>query len=201
MLDLVSAGQRVGVLDGIVPIADSSRITIKALAAGGRFVLRLSPGFLPGIARLAGMDLTMPVNRSFQSGGRIAARLGPDEWMLIVSDADLAVVSSEASAQLSGVHHALVDISHRNIAIEVSGTAAADVLNVGCPLDLTSDRFAPGHASRTLLGKAEVVVMRLSDSIDADHNPMPRYRIECWRSFGRYLHGVLAEAAREHQTR
>jgi sarcosine oxidase, subunit gamma len=198
MLDLVSTAQRVGVLDRIAPISNGLRITIRPLAAEGRLVLRLAPDIAASIKRLAGMDLTMPINRSSQGEGRIAARLGPDEWLLLVSEANAAAVLGEASAQLSGAHHALVDISHRNIAIEVAGTAAADVLNTGCPLDLTGDHFAPGQATRTLLGKAEVVVMRLSDTIDAAHAPTPRYRIECWRSFGRYLQCFLAEAAQEY---
>jgi sarcosine oxidase subunit gamma len=71
----------------------------------------------------------------------------------------------------------------------VSGRHAAEVLNSGCPLDLAEAAFPAGTATRTLLGKAEIVLMRLDDG--------PTYRVECWRSFAQYVHGFLLEAARE----
>ena len=59
----------------------------------------------------------------------------------------------------------------------------ADVLNAGCPLDLADARLSDRHRHAHLLGKAEIVLMRLDDA--------PTYRVECWRSFAAYVHGFL----------
>ena len=82
--------------------------------------------------------------------------------------------------------HSAVDVSHRNCAILVTGRAAVDVLNAGCPLDLSLAAFPVGAATRTVLGKIEIVLMRTGE--DA-------FRVECWRSFADYAFTYLADAA------
>ena len=64
------------------------------------------------------------------------------------------------SAALGTVHHAVVVVSDRMTGIGVAGRRARDVLAAGCPLDLHPAVFAPGTATRTLLGKAAVVLRR-----------------------------------------
>ncbi len=86
-------------------------------------------------------------------------------------------------------NHALIDIGHRSAGFEISGARAADALNAGCPLDLSARAFPTGTATRTLLGKAEIVLLRTDDA--------PAYRLECARSFARYVDAFLADAARE----
>jgi sarcosine oxidase subunit gamma len=88
-----------------------------------------------------------------------------------------------------GLHHSLVDVSHRHVAFGVAGAKAADVLNSGCPLDLTPPAFQVGAATRTLLGKAEVILAKTDD--------LPTFEVECGRSFAAYGHDFLLEAARE----
>ncbi len=198
MLDIRPAVRRIGVLEAFEPFSAGTQISIRALPAAARFALRLSPEIASSIRQLAGMDITRSINRASFSDDRIAARLGPDEWILIAPEPHHVAVLSQASAQLSPYHHALVDISHRNIAIEVSGGAVVDVINAGCPLDLNDDQFAPGHSTRTLLGKTEIILMRLSDTKLADDSSSARYRIECWRSFGPYLQHFLVGAAQEY---
>ncbi|TIM60713.1 MAG: sarcosine oxidase subunit gamma, partial [Mesorhizobium sp.] len=71
-------------------------------------------------------------------------------------------------------------------AISVIGPAAAATINSGCPQDLSLDVFPVGAASRTILGKAEIVLLRTAT--DA-------FRVECWRSFSDYVFTFLSEAA------
>jgi sarcosine oxidase subunit gamma len=70
----------------------------------------------------------------------------------------------------------------------VSGEDAADVLNAGCPQDLSLAAFPVGAVSRTLFGKAEVVIFRVTEDT---------FRLECWRSFAEYVGGLLGEAVSE----
>lgn len=115
------------------------------------------------------------------------ARLGPDEWLVLGPEG--RALEAHWSDALAGQAHSLVDISHRQVAIEVAGLRARDVLNGGCPLDLSDEAFPPGAATRTLLGKAEIVLIRADAALS--------YRVECWRSFAPYVYGLLSEVARE----
>ena len=89
---------------------------------------------------------------------------------------------------LSEVPCALVDISHRQFALEVSGPHAAAILSGGCPLDLDLGEFPIGMCTRTVFAKADIVLWRTRG--DAFH-------LEVWRSFSGYVTGLLCEIARE----
>jgi sarcosine oxidase subunit gamma len=180
MLDAVEA-KRVG--------TSAPGTAIHALAPEARLALRLDPAELGLVGSFVGRMLDIPINRQIALGSCRAARLGPDEWLFFGPAEKADLILRELEATLAGRHHACVDISHRNVGFELSGPHAGAVLNAGCPLDLSADAFPSGAATRTLLGKAEIVLLRLDDA--------PRYRIECWRSFGRYVHDFLLAAAAE----
>ena len=112
--------------------------------------------------------------------------LGPDEW-LVIDENGTDLVGLAASA---GVLHSAANISHRNTAIIVSGPGAEATLAAGCPQDLSLQVFPVGACSRTLFGKAEVVLLRLDDET---------FRVEVWRSFSDYAFGLLAEGAEDAQ--
>jgi sarcosine oxidase subunit gamma len=136
---------------------------------------------LPSPPPLEGFALDMPVNRASKSGQRLAARLGPDEWLLVAPPGD----SPDFSA-LDGRHHSLVDVSHRYAAFVVEGDSAPLILAAGCPLDLHPDFFTAGTATRTLFGKAEIILWRLGEALS--------YRVECARSFAPYVERFLDQA-------
>ena len=136
---------------------------------------------LPSPLPLEGFTLDMPINRASTNGRRLAARLGPDEWLLVAPTGD----SPDFSA-LEGRHHSLVDVSHRYATFTVQGERAPLVLAAGCPLDLHPDVFTAGTATRTLLGKAEIILWRLGEA--------PSYRVECARSFAPYVERFLDQA-------
>jgi sarcosine oxidase, subunit gamma len=144
-----------------------------------RWSLRLPPAAAERLREVGGFPIGMPINRCACANGKIAARLGPDEWLLCAPP-------DTAEFNLEGEHHALVDVSHRYAALSVD---SAIVLAAGCPLDLHPNAFIAGTATRTLLGKAEIVLWRLHEA--------PSYRVECARSFAPYVLAFLREAARE----
>lgn len=84
--------------------------------------------------------------------------------------------------------HSATDVSHRNVAMTVSGEGAEATLNAGCPQDFSLSAFPVGACSRTLFGKAEVVIFRVAEDT---------FRVECWRSFADYVFGLLEEGARD----
>ena len=79
---------------------------------------------------------------------------------------------------------AVVDVSHRQVGLLLDGPGAADVLAAGCPLDLHTAAFPPGMCTRTVFGKAEIVLWRLEDG----------FHVEVWRSFAAYVGALILEA-------
>ncbi|GJD60798.1 sarcosine oxidase subunit gamma [Methylobacterium frigidaeris] len=172
---------------GRFPAADpaGSGIVIQPAGAEARLSLRVRDP----VASAAGLALDRPINRLSGDARRWIARLGPDEWLIGADEAEGDTLPGALAADLGERPHAIVDISHRNVGIDVSGARAAIALNAGCPLDLGEAAFPARSATRTLLGKAEIVLIRRPGAV-------PHYRVECWRSFSTYVHGFLVEAAR-----
>ena len=142
-----------------------------ALPPIGRLIIR-SDG-----TALASIGFEVPdICRATLSGGRSLLRLGPDEFLLLTSD-------NRAPALASAV-----DVSHRDTALTVSGQRATWVINTFCALDLHQAAFPVGMCTRTLLGKAEIVLWRTGAEI---------FRIEVARSFAPYVWACLEEARRE----
>ena len=166
------------------PAPAQGGITIRPAEAEARFSLRLRGS----VASAAGLRLDGPINSVSGDATRWAARLGPDEWLIGAPETDADLLAVALGGDLAGRVHSLVDVSHRNVGIDVSGALAPIALNAGCPLDLGDAAFPVGSATRTLLGKAEIVLIRRAGAV-------PAYRVECWRSFSTYVYGLLQEAA------
>ena len=165
---------------------------IRLLAPRARFSLRIEPSLLARAKTIAGFALDMPINRYAIAAGWTAMRLGPDEWLLSGPESEAAQIAGDVEAALASLHHALVDVGHARVALSVSGPRAADVINSGCALDLASPAFPAGAATRTLLGKAEIILSKCDDA--------PTFEIECARSFAAYVRDFLHDAARQYRT-
>jgi sarcosine oxidase, subunit alpha len=165
----------IGSADGLVQI--------NRLGPMSRFTLKGKN--LPGLStQPLGLTFDQPINHAAHAGDYACLRLGPSEWLITGPDLSHGVMMDA----LKDVPGSVVDISHRNVRLSVSGPMATMVLNSGNPLDLHLSVFPVGMATRTVLGKAEVVVWRQAEDV---------FMLECWRSFGVYLHHFLAEASRE----
>jgi sarcosine oxidase, subunit gamma len=179
--------------------ADTATFAMRRVGPAQRWSLRMAEAEAAARGVTAGFDIGQSINElravtgangSSRTPDLLSARLGPDEWLLIADGAAGDTLAATLAEDLDGTGYTLVDVSHRNIAVELVGSRAADVINTGCPLDLSERAFPIGSATRTLFAKSEVILMRCSDLEQA-----PRFRIECWRSFGRYLNGLLTDSA------
>ena len=167
----------------------NSELSVTPMGPAVRFSLRLPYNQAEKLVTAGGIQLDMPINTCRLAGQRMSARLGPDEWLLIGPEADNGSLGREVVGGLAGSFFSLVDIGHRNVAIQIDGPHAADIINGGCALDLDEAHFPSGSATRTLFGKAEIVLIR--------PNVERTYRVECWRSFAPYVYGLLKDVARE----
>jgi sarcosine oxidase, subunit gamma len=161
---------------------------IRLLAPRARFSLRIAPALLVNTPEVAGLALDLGLNRCRSVGTQTTMRLGPDEWALSGPVGEARQMERDVEAALGGLHHALFDVSHARVAMSVAGIGAAEIINAGCPLDLSSRVFPGGSATRTLLGKAEIILARPDEVL--------AFEVECARSFAAYVCDFLLEAAR-----
>jgi sarcosine oxidase, subunit gamma len=171
--------------------AQGDAAVIRLLAPRARFSLRLDLSLLSRAKTVAGFALDLPINRCTGAASRTAMRLGPDEWLLSGPVSESEQIAGDVEAALARLHHALVDVGHARVALSVSGPRAANVINAGCALDLSPAAFPAGTATRTLLGKAEIVLSKWDET--------PAFEIECGRSFAAYVRDFLYEAARQYR--
>ena len=149
-----------------------------------RISLRATDDSLAGIGAALGLDLPARPKASASANGVTALWLGPDEWLLIGPE------GSGLAGRLAGFNSAVasvVEISHRNTAFTIEGANAEAVLAAGCPQDLSLLKFPVGACSRTILAKAEIVLLREA----AD-----RFRVEGWRSFSEYVWNYCVDSAK-----
>ncbi|WP_292015566.1 sarcosine oxidase subunit gamma, partial [Mesorhizobium sp.] len=161
---------------------EAKGVTLAVLPPAERISVRAPEASLTALSKALGVSLPAKPKTSAAKAGRTALWLGPDEWLVI----DEAGKDPLADCAKVTALHSAVGISHRNVAFSVTGPAAAVTVNSGCPQDLSLDAFPVGAASRTILGKAEIVLLRTA--ADA-------FRVECWRSFSDYVFTLLSEAA------
>jgi sarcosine oxidase subunit gamma len=166
----------------------SESAVLRALPPASRYILRGSPEALATVAAQLGLPPTSAPCQAQASNDRAALWLGPDERLLLAPAGDFDATTDSLERALARMPHALVDVSHRQVAIEVTGSYAASALNVGCPLDLHPSAFPVGMCTRTLLGKVQIVLWRTA---------IERFHLEVWRSYAAYVSLLLAEAARE----
>ena len=159
-------------------------VSVTAAEAAARLSLRAPADSLAALSKALGLALPRKPATSEQKGARAALWLGPDEWLVLDRDGtNLAGACATVRA-----FHAAVDISHRNVGIVVSGAGAEATISAGCPRDISLDAFPTGACSRTVLGKAEIVLWRTGET---------EFRVECWRSFSDYAFTLLCDAARD----
>ncbi len=166
-------------------------VTIRVLPEATRFVVRGSADAIGRIGRAFGVDPSHDACRAATNGIRSALWLGPDEWLLIAPDGEGPFLFDAMRDGLGELPASVVEVSDRNVGIEVAGTRAADVINAFNPLDLGGSAFPVGMCTRTVFGKAEIVLWRTGPDV---------FRIEAWRSFVPYVLGQLDEATLEFRT-
>ena len=161
---------------------------LRALPAAARVVFRGDAEARLAAGAAFGAPLAAVTGRAVTHDDRAALSLGPDERLLIVPEQDAAAFAARLASELEGRPHSLVDVSHRQVALELRGPDAEWLLAAGCPLPLHVEAFPVGACTRTVFAKAEIVLWRT----DPD-----TFRVEVARSYCRYVVDLLGEVTRE----
>lgn len=160
------------------------RLQLGEMSHGVRLMVRGERSAVARALEPEGLSLPdTPLTFRTRKAVRIAW-LGPDEWLIEASPETRLADAAALRARL-GEDGTALDLSHQFAAISISGPPTRALLKAGCPIDL--DRAAPGLATRTLYGKAEVVLFLEDEAA----------RLLTGRSFARYLWELLRFHATE----
>ena len=165
-------------------------VTAEVLGAILRLSFRLKSQDRTAIAKALGVTLPAKIGASTQKNDLMSACLGPDEWILIGDPIKNAKLYNKAVKLSSKYVMSVTDISHRNVAIRVSGAGAADMINVGCPLDLRLSAFPVGKCTRSVFENSPVLIYRSAED---------SFVVECWRSYAPYVLGLMTAHATSNQ--
>lgn len=138
-------------------------VTVALAPAATRFSLRGEAGDL---SPFTSCPLPERIGDLGFAGDALAIKLGPDEWLLI----------GAVDGRGDGRPVSIVEVSDRQLGLDVEGPGAAELLMAGCPLDLA--RMKVGRGTRTIYETVEVVIIK--------HAP-DRFHVEVWRSFAPWL--------------
>jgi sarcosine oxidase, subunit alpha len=171
------------------PVARPAKsVQLAALEPATRLAIRGGTAAATAIGLAFGVLLPTVPCRAMTARDRAALWLGPDEW-LILAPAGAAIELVALAIKAVGAHPAsVVDVSQQTAALEIAGERAAWCLNAFCALDLDRRIFPPGTCTRTLLGKAEVVLWRIGVEV---------FRVETPRSLFPHIWACLEEARLE----
>jgi len=167
-------------------MADASWMRVKP--PGSRLILQCGAAGRRAAANVWGVPFSEEACRAKTLGERATLWLGPDEHLLWQASREPALPIADLERALEAEPHSLVDVSHRQVALEIFGPHAATILAGACPLDLDVREFPVHMCTRTVLAKAEIVLWRTAP--DAFH-------VEVWRSFQDYAQALLGEIGRE----
>lgn len=170
------------------PVLSLPAISILKAAPLARFSFRGRKASQDAAGKALGFELPQKSLTAAEGTDKAAVWLGPDEWLLLTPEDDTEALQTALMEAIGDAPHALVDISHRQEALILTGNKAEWLLNSGIPIDLDTSAFPVGMVTRTLFHKTPVMLWRIADD---------SFVIEAWGSFIGYVAGLLEEAATE----
>ena len=156
----------------------SDNVTIALVDERIRYSLRIKAEDLAEFKKITGLKLPKQINQQSSTQKRNCLCLGPDEWLVIALPSEAAQLAEKLAQASDKMICSVTNISHRNVGFDIQGQGAEALINVGCPQDLSIDKFPIGKATRTVFESASVVLFRTGET---------SFHLECWRSFGPYM--------------
>jgi sarcosine oxidase, subunit alpha len=170
------------------PVARAAgSVRLAALAPVTLLSIRGGAGAATAIGMAIGVLLPTVPCRSVVARERAALWLGPDEWLIRAPESANGL-AAQAKKLVSPHPASVVDVSQRSRVLEIAGPRAAWCLNAFCALDLDVQAFPVGMCTRTLLGKADIVLWRVA--LEVFHVDVPRSLVP-------YVWALLEEARLE----
>ena len=145
--------------------------------------------FREGAASALGVALPLkPCTISENSLVRVAW-VGPDDWFIVGPSGQAEAIALRLREALSGMHHAVTDVSSGYTVLHLSGRPVRDVLAQGCPLDLHPRAFKRGACAGSHFFKASMWLWQTDEA--------PVYELLVVRSYMDYVWLMLERACAE----
>lgn len=174
--------------------AQKEILDIKELAFLGHVILRGSPDnaeFMSAAEKVLGVSLSMANNTFVSNEEHTVLWYGPDEWLLICPTGRAPQLVAALRESLGSFFSSVQDVSGGNTVLEISGSAATDLLVKGCPIDLHHTQFTAGQCAQSIIAKTAATLFQIDDA--------PVYRVVIRRSFSDYLGHWLLDSAKEFE--
>ena len=114
---------------------------------------------------------------------------GPDDWFIVGPPGQAEAIALRLREALSGMHHAVTDVSSGYTVLHLSGRPVRDVLAQGCPLDLHPRAFKRGACAGSHFFKASIWLWQTDEA--------PVYELLVVRSYMDYVWLMLERACAE----
>lgn len=137
-----------------IEVATGGDVVVEHVPFLAQVDLRLAPELVPR----APYPVPLTPNTAWEDGPRAALWLGPNEWLILGPPGSQVQIAEELERALDGTHRSIIDVSDNRVALELSGSAAKDVLARGCSLDLDARSWSVGSCAQTLLARAQVIL-------------------------------------------
>lgn len=167
-------------------IAVSGRLSVKPAQDMARFVLRFAPEKLIQAEKALGAKIPSRIGQLIKTNNISVACIGPDEFYILAEESEGQGIVASFAKLYETEPHSLVEVSHRETGIDVSGSSAEWLLNAASPLDL-SKMEAPGCV-RTIFDRVQIILIKMDEN---------NYRIEVWNSFADHVWNLLEAASNE----
>ena len=131
-------------------------------------------------------DADVAPNRAFHAGAVRYAWNGPGQWLAESAAHHPGELIGRIEVALRPHGASTTDLSHARTVLQVSGTAAADLLAKLCPIDVETMRA--GDSAVTLAGPFNVQLVKTEDE---------EFRLYVFRSFGLAMWEMLRDEAAE----
>lgn len=175
-----AAARNVSALEGLTLIAEKGVVEVRD---AGPTLRLLGRGSTAPVAAALGLDEPTRVGRAAEAGPSAMLRLGPDEVLVLAAPAQRGAAMAASKVLQGSGTGCFVDVSDRSFGLVLSGARVEDVLASACALNFSAAAFPVGFCTRTLLGKAEVILWRIGPEV---------FRLEAGRSFAPYVTKLLA---------
>ena len=135
---------------------------------------------------LGASDAEVAPNRCFDAGAVRYAWNGPGQWLAESDERSPGELIAHVESALRDHGASTTDLSHARTVVQVSGSAATDLLAKLCPVDVEAMRT--GDSAATLAGPFNVQVVKTGDE---------EFRLYVFRSLGLAMWEMLQDEAAE----
>ena len=159
----------------------------------GYLNLRFQPENVELAARLGELlDLQVPFHANTFSANqaRACVWLGPDEWLIVVSETELEKTINAINKLIANEFATLTDQSSAMTMFKIAGSGAVELLSRGIVFDLHPSEFLPGHSAQTVIAKSPATILNRSSEKTC-------FELLVRRSFADYLWRWFAKAGSE----